>query len=163
LPEPENPVRGMGVQTADFEDHVPAEQPDRPGDDQERLGVGPAGAAEQERPQVLHRPDTHQPALGQPGLEHPAAVGDRPVGGADHAACGDHGRRVLDEGPGDAEEGIGLQQGVGVDPAHQRVAGQVEGGVESVGTTADAGLANDGPRVADAAARRRGRPGCPTA
>src|SRR3712207_7443988 len=53
--------------STDLDDGVAAEQPERAGDDEQRVGTGPGGAAEQERAQVLHGLDAHQPAPRQPG------------------------------------------------------------------------------------------------
>ena len=81
-------------------------------------------------------------------LDHDAAIGHRAVGRADHAAGGDHLSRVLHERSGDPQQGVLLQQRVGVEHAHQGMAGVVERGVQGVGLLPDAGLPDHHERIA---------------
>ena len=60
------------VQAADLDQQVPAEDAERAGDDEQPADPRPAGAAEQEGPQVLHHLHAGEPAAGHPDVDDTA-------------------------------------------------------------------------------------------
>jgi hypothetical protein len=77
------------------------------------------------------------------------------IGQPNGAADGHHSFRVIDKGLGGAQQGVGLQQRIGVDGAKKRAAGDINAGVKGVGLTAilfvydqKAGMARRAPEPA---------------
>jgi hypothetical protein len=122
-----------GVEPTDLDHHVPAEDPERAADQDQRPGAGPAGAPEEEGAQVLHHLDAGQPLTGHADVDDAARDHAAAVDRADRPAGGDHPGRVVRERLGDPQQPVGFEDGVGVDHRDQRLGGGVEGEVERLG------------------------------
>ena len=112
------------------------EEPERAGDDQQRVQLAPPHAPDQERAEVLHHlqrgePAGRQPHLGDAPVLDRAAVRDPhdPAGGDDQVG-------IVEQRLGHAQQRFRLDDGVGVDGAHVGVAGRVHAGVQRVGLAA---------------------------
>src|SRR5438309_2125828 len=114
---------------ADGEEVLLAEQAECAGDHQAAAQPVPAEPAEQKRPQILD--DLHagektarHPGVGDPAVAHRATVRypDRAPDRRDFAA--------EQERPREAQQGVGLDQGVRVHGDDEREAARVDGGVE---------------------------------
>ena len=90
---------------------------------------------EQERPQVLDHLDPGEPRARHVHVHDPAVPGDHRIHGADGAAGG-HDVGIDEHRPHQPHQRAALDQGVGVDGAHQLAAGEVEADVERVGLAA---------------------------
>ena len=110
---------------ADFDQRFLVKKSEGTGDDQQAVDRRPAHATEKKSSQVFDHLDEREKIRRQADffekvVTHRAAVGD-----AYRTADGD-GSRIVDEGPHDAAQGVGLQHGVRIDDAHQRIAAGVD-------------------------------------
>ena len=126
---------GVAAEAAGPHRRLLAEQAEGAGDDQQRVHPRQRRAAGEKAAHVLLRLAQQQRPARRGGVQHPAAPHRRLVEHPDDAARGDH-PVVLGEGAGDAQQGIGLEQRIGVDGAEQREAGGVDAGVEGVALAA---------------------------
>ena len=151
---------GVARVPADRLDQRAPEEPERAGDDQQRVHPAPADPADQEGAEVLEHLQGRESAPGQADVVHAAVVDPTAVGDADDPAGRDDDVRLRHDRPHDPQEGVLLEDRVGVDREHVRVARRVHRGVQRVRLAAV--LLVDDPQVAVAprdvhAPDRRGR------
>ncbi len=136
--------------------------PNAPGDDQQRVQLAPADAPDQERAEVLDDLQRREPVLRQPH------VGDAPVLDAaavddPHDPAGrDHEVGIVEQRLGHPQQRLGLDDRVGVDRAHVRVARGVDAGVQRVRLAAVLLVDHEQLAVARRAVGRRGSAACAT-
>ncbi|EEF24393.1 conserved hypothetical protein [Ricinus communis] len=125
----------VGTVAAGLDHGVLAEHAERAGDDQHAVHGRPAEASEQERAQVFHDLEQRPHVRRQADLREKAARHLAPVGDADRAARRDDGR-VAQERFRDLFQAVALQDRVGIDAAHERIARRVDARVQRVGLAA---------------------------
>jgi hypothetical protein len=101
-------------EAAGLQDRGPPEQPKGAGDDEQALEVAPAGPVGEEGAGVLQHLEALQPLPGDPGLGDAPVLDQGCVQGPDRPAHRDQGL-VLDEQPAGPQDGLAVQQRVGVD------------------------------------------------
>ena len=153
---------GLRIEPADLHQGVTAEHAEGPGDQEEPAESAPCRAAGDEGAHVLdHLQSREQVArrsrAGDPAVPDGAAVDDAHRSARGHRLLG-----PFDERAHGAHQGVLLQDRVGVGHAHQRVAGDVDPGIDGVGLAAPVLLADhdqvlDTPRDVHGADRARGQ------
>ncbi len=113
-----------------------AEQPERAGDDEQRVHVAPADPPDQEGAEVLEHLEDREAARGQPHVEDAAVVDPAPVRDAHDPPGGHDDVRRGDDRPDDPEQRVLLEDRVGVDREDVREPGGVDARVERVGLPA---------------------------
>jgi hypothetical protein len=127
------------------------EQAEGAGDDRQRLHRAQRQPGHQEGAQIFDDLDEGEEVSRQPDIKHPAALDAAAVGDADRAADRHRPPRLLDEGADGADQGVGLEQRIGVDRAEQLRPRHVDAGIERVGLAAI--LLVDDQQAGDARAR----------
>ena len=120
---------------ADIEQMPPVEHTERTGDDHAATHRIPAESAEEKRAQIFHRLHAGEPVRGDLGVHHSAVFdrarirhANRPADRRDRTAKYKRSRETL--------QGVGLDQRVGVDREHVRIARRVNRRIERVGFAA---------------------------
>jgi hypothetical protein len=125
------PHRAVPV-ASDLLDQPAAEQPERPGDDQQPADAVPSDAPDQERPEVLHHLNDGQTAAWEAEVEDPAVGDGRAVRYPDDPGRRGYHVRILDHGLDDPQQRVLLEDGVGVDRAVVGMRRRVDPGVQRV-------------------------------
>ena len=123
------------LQAAGVEHLLPAVEPERARDDQERAHRRVRDAAGEERAQVLDHLEARHPVARHAHLGDPPAFDLAAVDDADDAADAERVGR-LEERQHRLAQRVGLEERIGVDEADERIARRVDAGVERVGAAA---------------------------
>ncbi|ODT21560.1 MAG: hypothetical protein ABS64_14010 [Microbacterium sp. SCN 69-37] len=153
---------GMRVEPTDCGDGGAAEQAESARDYEETVNGRPASPSDEEGAQILEGLDALQPGAGCLHVHDGAVFHPGPVGRPDNPTYSDE-SGIGDEGLDDVQEGVRLQQRIGIDHADEFLVRGSKTGIDGVTSTPGAFLADDGdfavaggPDVADGSCVRRG-------
>ncbi len=124
------PDRVVRVSTA-LDHHILPEEAEGARDDEQSVHAAPSHSSGEERPEVFDDLEQREQVMGKQDLPDASSLDHAVIGDPNDASCGDH-LLVFEEGLGDPLEGVVFQDGVRVDRAEERIAGDVQPGVERV-------------------------------
>ena len=117
---------------ADLDDRLLFEEAESAGNHQKAIKHAQSHAARQEGPEIFKNLKVDQPFSGGSDRQRLAGVEVAAVGDADEPAGGHHLGVGFHKRMDDAQKGLALQEGIGIDAANQGIGADVDAGVQGV-------------------------------